>query len=320
MARRHSCVRTFSVGGSLHAIHAQARRRGLTRIDVAAVVAMLLLLLLVGSGLYWTLRPRAISGRELSPRIVCAANLKGIGTGLYTYSTENKDVFPIAPHLAATEAGRTSVEYAPHAIGANNERESNDTDLKVSTTRNFWVLVRDGASAPGSFICPVTADMKADIDDPLKCWDFGTTFDDCGTDDRTANSQVSYGYQVPYGTTGHPSADRHQRMVLAADRGPYSRALEIGVPNPGVPDLTANADPANWSPWNSPNHGGEGQNVLYADSHADFQQTPIVGVDDDNIYTRWATADDTAITNRIHGTPPTGTEAPYSQTDSLIYP
>jgi prepilin-type processing-associated H-X9-DG protein len=36
---------------------------------------------------------------------------------------------------------------------------------------------------------------------------------------------------------------------------------------------------------NSPNHGGDGQNVLYGDGHVEFQGSPYVGVERDNIYT-----------------------------------
>jgi prepilin-type processing-associated H-X9-DG protein len=230
-------------------------------------------------------------------------------------------MFPIATHRPATEPGRTAVEYAPGAIGLNAERDSNESDDKASTTRNLWTLVRDGASAPGSFICPSTDDQKSDIDDPLVCWDFGTTYTDCTAGLKGAFMQVSYGYQVPYGQMGQPRADRDQHMALAADRGPFSPALELGEKHPGAPAAESEA-PEDWAAWNSPNHGGQGQNVLFADSHAEFQTKPTVGVDDDNIYTRWTKPDDEDLSesNRMNGTPPTGREAPLGETDSLIYP
>jgi prepilin-type processing-associated H-X9-DG protein len=36
---------------------------------------------------------------------------------------------------------------------------------------------------------------------------------------------------------------------------------------------------------NSPNHGREGQNVLYGDGHVEFFLSPFAGVNRDNIYT-----------------------------------
>jgi prepilin-type processing-associated H-X9-DG protein len=36
---------------------------------------------------------------------------------------------------------------------------------------------------------------------------------------------------------------------------------------------------------NSNNHNEDGQNVLYADGHVEFQQNPFVGIDRDNVFT-----------------------------------
>ncbi len=38
---------------------------------------------------------------------------------------------------------------------------------------------------------------------------------------------------------------------------------------------------------NSNNHGTEAQNVLFAGGHVERYETPTVGIDGDNIYTRW---------------------------------
>jgi hypothetical protein len=106
-----------------------------------------------------------------------------------------------------------------------------------------------------------------------------------------------------------------------ADKGPYSAALEAGKKHPGPPTATSAGSPDDWTPWNSPNHGGEGQNVMYNDAHVDFVGTPLAGWKKDNIYTRWSRADaDQHELARIQGTPPTGIETPWSDTDSLIYP
>ncbi len=75
--------------------------------------------------------------------------------------------------------------------------------------------------------------------------------------------------------------------------------------------------------FNSPNHGGftegEGQNVLFADFHVDFDKRPLSGVALDNIYTRWNSAAAPNVNDRVQGM--TGTNfAPYGDTDTLIYP
>jgi hypothetical protein len=261
------------------------------------------------------MEPRSHS---LSPRAACAANLSGIGKGLYTYATENSDLFPIAAHAPAEgdEVGR--VKYAPGMIGTHRGREgepksgeTTEKDTEMSTTRNLWSLVRVGSHSPRSMICPCSTDQADDEDTPADYWDF------------RAWKEVSYGYQVPYGKRGRPSSECDQRMPLVADKGPYGAALEGERASPGPPNLASTSSPKDWMSWNSPNHAGEGQMVLFADSHAEFMQTPICGAKNDNIYTRWSAADGggtSSLLPRVQGTPPTGTETPWSDTDSLIYP
>ena len=58
--------------------------------------------------------------------------------------------------------------------------------------------------------------------------------------------------------------------------------------NPGVPALltvTASSPGKDLRNANSRNHNGDGQNVLYADGHVEFQNNPFCGVNRDNIYT-----------------------------------
>ncbi len=287
-------------------------RRALTLPEVLVVLGVVILLAVIVVILLRTDR------RPRNPGTWCAANLSGMGKGFYTYATENSDEWPIAAHAPAEadEVGR--VKYAPGMIGTHRgdgrdpkSGETTEKDTEMSTTRNLWCLVRTGGTSPRSFICPSANDQPNNEDNPADYWDFRSW------------QEVSYGYQVPYGKHGRPTTECDPRMALAADKGPYGAALEAGRPSPGPPNLTANASPDDWMPWNSPNHGGEGQMVLFADSHAEWLPKPTVGVKNDNIYTRWSAADgggDASDLPRVQGTPPTGLETPWSDTDSLIYP
>jgi len=78
---------------------------------------------------------------------------------------------------------------------------------------------------------------------------------------------------------------------------------------------------AQWRPYNSRSHAkGEGQNVLFVDSHVDFMKRPIVGVHYDNIYTL-----QNSLTDRravLIGIVPDADQAfgPLTNTDSFIVP
>jgi prepilin-type processing-associated H-X9-DG protein len=132
------------------------------------------------------------------------------------------------------------------------------------------MLVRSGEETVKQFICPDSGDKPDETENLDLYYDF------------TGLSNISYGYQVPFGpTTTRPREGADSRMPLAADKGPY---VDATVGPPGT-ELTLTSEAKAWRPFNSRSHGGEGQNVLYADGHVTFERRPIIGVDGDNIYT-----------------------------------
>lgn len=291
-------------------------RRGLSRTDV---VLLILMTVFIGAILVSVLLPSLANGHRPSHRTMCALNLSGIGKALATYALGNRDMWPVPPHMPPVEDAVGRVRYAPGMIGTRQgpttrpeDQPTTDQDTAMATTRVFWwTVVRSGAITPKGFICPSSEDRPNDREDLWELWDFEKW------------SEVSYGYQVPFGKYGKPHSDRDQDFAVAADKGPYGAALEAGRPHPGAPTLTSNNSPDDWMPFNSPNHDSEGQNVMYPDGHVDWYSNPLAGVYRDNIYTRWSTPDGGSATNespRVQGTPPTGIETPWSDTDSLIYP
>ncbi len=298
-------------------LHPSTHRRGLTLIElivviwVGALLAVLALFILAPS----------TGSRPLSKRLICSANLKGIGTSMKIYANDNNEAWAAPPF---DESSIGSIDYIVNAGGGGGTVRSPDRSLpsqsgpggarQLSVTRSFWMLVRSGDVTVSQFICPASGDEPDETDDLEAYYDF------------TGRANISYGFQVPFGpkrTRAHEGMDN--RMVLAADKGPYVDAT-VAIP---PPSLAWDASPKSWKPYNSWNHAREGQNVLFADGHVSFERTPTVGVDHDNIYTvatdNWLTA------SRVRGESPwkrsahpfapfEGTGERLASTDSLVFP
>jgi type II secretory pathway pseudopilin PulG len=300
---------------------------------VIAIIALLISILL----------PSLARARELSKRLVCASNVKGIGTSCKIYSNENQEKWPVPAFRQASVNTSQAINYllpnnglnGPGQTGFRRTEQSfsegafaNAGSTQVSVTRAYWMLVRSGDITVKQYICPSSGDEDDPTEDIELYYDFFEI------------KHISYGYQVPFGPRDtRPREGIDNRMVVAADKGPFYLENDTPANNwtkPGGSPVILDDPPKVWRPFNSPNHGGksngEGQNTLFGDGHATFAPTPAVAVDSDNIYTLMGQDFNILGTNRIHGETVHEANPPpypgqnslgsgkYSSTDSMIYP
>ena len=307
----------------------RAKWRGFTLIELLVVVAIIALLISI-------LLPSLSRARELAKRTMCAANLSALGKSVKIYANENEESWPVPAFFKGARVVYASPNQIINTDGSSaqdddrpireewSSAEDEAAGTNISTTRAFWMLIRAGELNPKSFVCPSSGDRPDPTDEIELAYDFAEL------------ENISYGYQVPFGPFDtRPSENVDTRMAMAADKGPYSRSTGNPPDDDGTYDL--DTQPKLWYRFNSSNHGGigagEGQNVLFADGHAEYNQKPIVGVDHDNIYTLMT--DFASPIGRYSGEPPhdggDAGENPYpgeelwgpnthGSTDSLLWP
>ena len=185
------------------------------------------------------------------------------------------------------------------------------TGGQASISSSLYLLVKYMEVPPKSFVCP--GEKKAKEFRPEKylpraskpaladLWDFGPD----------PSEHCSYAYQMLYGGPTL-TVSSEPGFAIAADRNPWmdeKRVKDFSRFNPTGPrDHTIEQAHAG----NTIAHKGDGQNVMFLDTHVSFEQWSYCGLDDDNIYTSWDGAD------KVRGKPPKLGSRPADAKDSLL--
>ena len=262
-------------------------------------VGVILLSIIVGFFVVLSTSPFFV--RRVAFRMVCGTNLSGIGKAMLIYANDYDDKFPRA-------GGSTTIWGTIVKWDATNRQMAfglaGDGAGGVATiSSSLYLLVKYAEVTPKSFLCAGEfriSEFKAKKNLDLKqLWDFGPE----------PWKHCSYSYHMPYcnysiTTSSEPG------MAVMADRNPWIPSLGWKVKDISKfnPDGDRNAIKAG----NSFPHKNEGQNVLFIDSHVEFENTPCYGVDEDNIYT-YQNGEDIR-----RGSPPQIGSQPTNRADSML--
>lgn len=250
-----------------------------------------LLAVVLGMGCLATvLVPALLGTKDAADRTICAANLARLGHALAAYAADYDGLLPDcgAASQACGPVPADGLHYPSRTTAAGTCNWPNVR--AVGNQANLWLLVRGGYALPRQFICPATADRPSlnSIDSPAVMGFVATdpaTGRPVPAEDRffrrVAAGRCSYSYQNQF---VHPGADPRAwdiapatthlhlgppRLAVLADRNPYTRTDLVRQPV---------ISPAAAPEANSPNHHGQGQNVLFLGGEVEWHETPRCGI------------------------------------------
>jgi prepilin-type processing-associated H-X9-DG protein len=220
----------------------------------------------------------------------CASNLRMIGQAILLYANENKGAYPRTIFKPADAKQPTwgtpyqkNKDLAASDAPASPYAKDDDEDAKYRPAANdvtaaLFMLMRTQDITSEVFICPSTNQTKFDFG--------GGTATALNWTNWPGNAglkeHLSYSYQNPYPSQAAIGLGFKLNSSIPAE---FAVMSDMSPGGDALMKLSSETPAEQQSEGNSPNHQGEGQNVLYGDGHVEFTTTPLCGTHADNIFT-----------------------------------
>ena len=262
-------------------------RQGFTLVELLVVIGIIALLISI-------LLPSLARARETANRVKCSNNLRQVGLAIMMYSNDNKGAYPSALFNYTTLPGEVTL-YSVAAGGTScppvgvNPAATNVNNVPAS----YFMVAKSQSLSMDVFTCPSSNASR----DPLNstndkdttpvnlatAGDLNQHANFTGTDPAAASAvtkYLSYGFAVPSSLVAGYRLNSSLVSDFAIGADQYQGTTTGG----DVGLVAVNASSSAKQKVNSANHGKDGQNVMYADAHVSFEQSPFVGISQNNIY------------------------------------